>query len=265
MVTVVDAANFPRELFLARSLQETGESLGEDDHRNVSELLVEQVEFADVIILNKTDQVSTQEHERLVHALRQLNRSAEIISTQFAEVPLDKVMGTGLFNFEKAALAPGWLVEMRGEHRPETDEYGISSFVYQARRPFHPERLAQVLESDLKDGVLLRSKGYFWLATRHHVAGQWSQAGGLMRFGSAGYWWAAVNRADWPEDEEYVTQIKREFQGDYGDRRQQIVFIGQDLDQRHICSALDHALLNDAEMKLGIQNWKQFPDPLPAW
>ncbi|HRJ52545.1 MAG TPA: zinc metallochaperone GTPase ZigA [Candidatus Thiothrix moscowensis] len=265
MVTVVDAANFPRELDRARSLQEVGESLGEDDQRSVAELLVDQVEFADVILLNKADQVSPEECARLEHALRQLNREAEIIPVTFGQAPLDKILDTGRFSFERAAQAPGWLQELRGTHNPETLEYGIGSFVYRARRPFHPQRLADVLDNGLRGGTLLRSKGYFWLATRHHSAGEWSQAGGLLRLGKAGFWWAAVHRDDWPDDAEYREHILAQFEGDYGDRRQQLVFIGQGLDQARITTALDSALLNDDEMQLGSEGWKRFPDPIPVW
>lgn len=265
MVTVVDAANFPRELDRARSLQEVGESLGEDDQRSVAELLVDQVEFADVILLNKADQVSPEERARLEYALRQLNREAEIIPVTFGQAPLDKILDTGRFSFERAEQAPGWLQELRGTHNPETLEYGIGSFVYRARRPFHPERLADVLDNGLRGGTLLRSKGYFWLATRHHNAGEWSQAGGLLRLGQAGFWWAAVHRDDWPDDAEYREHILAQFEGDYGDRRQQLVFIGQGLDQARITAALDSALLTDDEMQLGLEGWKRFPDPIPVW
>ena len=265
MVTVVDAANFPRELDRARSLQEVGESLGEDDQRSVAELLVDQVEFADVILLNKADQVSPEECARLEHALRQLNREAEIIPVTFGQAPLDKILDTHRFSFERAEQAPGWLQELRGTHNPETLEYGIGSFVYRTRRPFHPERLAQVLDNGLRGGTLLRSKGYFWLATRHDNAGEWSQAGGLLRLGKAGFWWDAVHRDDWPDDADYREQILAQFGGDYGDRRQQLVFIGQGLDQTRITSDLDSALLTDAEMQLKPEGWKRFPDPIPVW
>ena len=165
MVTVVDAVNFSVDLDEADDLQTRGESLGEEDERTVSDLLVDQVEFADVIILNKVDMVSSDERKRLEHALRQLNRHAEIIDARFSEVPLDKVIGTGHFDFERAAKSPGWLAELRGEHTPETEEYGIGSFVYRARRPFHPARFADALKDEWR-GNVLRSKGFFWLASR---------------------------------------------------------------------------------------------------
>ena len=264
LVTVVDAVNFPADLDSADNLQSRGESLGEEDQRTVADLLVDQVEFADVIIVNKIDLVSQAERERLIHALRQLNRDADIIPASFGKVALDSIIGTEKFSFEKASLAPGWLKEMRGEHTPETEEYGISSFVYRARRPFHPTRFKQALQQDW-EGNLLRSKGYFWLASRHNIAGSLSQAGGIVRHGPAGYWWSAVPREHWPDDETYVSNIEAEFTGDYGDRRQEIVFIGQHLEPEAICNRLDTCLLDDEEYAAGPASWQTYTDPFPAW
>lgn len=178
MVTIVDAVNFLNDYDKAQSSQEKGEHLGEDDERSVSDLLVDQVEFADVILICKTDLVSTEESERLTAILKTLNTSASIIAIENGQVDLDRVLNTNLFDFEKAQQAPGWLQEMRGEHVPETEEYGIGSFSYHARRPFHPEKFYQFLHGTQQYGKLIRSKGYFWLATRPEFAGQWSQAGG---------------------------------------------------------------------------------------
>ena len=264
MVTVVDAVNFPLDLDQADSLQARGESLGEADQRTVSDLLVDQVEFADVIVLNKIDLVSAAERERLEHALRQLNRHAGIVHAHFGRVPLDHVMGTGRFDFTRAAQAPGWLAELRGEHTPETEEYGIGSFVYRARRPFHPARFAQALKTDWP-GNVLRSKGYFWLASRYDAAGQWSQAGGIVRHGPAGYWWAAAPREHWPDDPAHRVRIERAFEGEHGDRRQELVFIGQHLEPEAICGILDRCLLTDLEMAAGPQAWRRLEDPFPAW
>jgi G3E family GTPase len=264
MVTVVDAMNFPVDLDAAENLSERGESLGEDDQRTVSDLLVEQVEFADIIVLNKIDLVARAERERLEHLLAGLNRHADIIPARFGEVPLDRVLDTGRFSFERAAAAPGWLAELRGEHIPETEEYGISSFVYRARRPFHPDRLSRALDQEWP-GRVFRSKGFFWLATRHDIAGMWSQAGGLIRHGAAGYWWAAVPTAHWPDEDEARDRIRQEFEGEYGDRRQELVFIGQSLEVEAISRRLDDCLLTDAEWHAGPQSWRRFPDPFPAW
>lgn len=264
MVTVVDAVNFSVDLDEADDLQARGESLGEEDERTVSDLLVDQVEFADVIILNKIDMVSIEERERLEHALRQLNRHAEIIDAKFSEVPLEKVVGTGHFDFERAAQSPGWLAELRGEHTPETEEYGIGSFVYRARRPFHPARFAEALKDEWR-GNVLRSKGFFWLATRPDAVGEWAQAGGIVRHGPAGIWWADAPREDWPTDPEQRARIEAEFKGEFGDRRQEIVFIGQNLEADHTRETLDKCLLSDEEMAMGVEQWKRFEDPFPQW
>ena len=264
MVTVVDAVNFSIDLDEADSLQARGEHLGDEDGRSVADLLVDQVEFADVIILNKVDMITRSERERLEHALRQLNRHAEIVHARFSEVPLDKVLDTGRFDFERAARAPGWLAEIRGEHTPETEEYGIGNFVYRARRPFHPARFAAALQGDWR-GNVLRSKGFFWLASRAQVAGEWSQAGGIVRHGPAGFWWADTPREQWPDDPDQCASIEADFLDDVGDRRQEIVFIGQNLEPDHTRSVLDSCLLNDAEMALGVEQWTQLDDPFPQW
>ncbi|EGV31639.1 cobalamin synthesis protein P47K [Thiorhodococcus drewsii AZ1] len=264
MVTVIDAVNFDVDLEQADSLQARGESLGEEDARTVSDLLIDQVEFADVIVLNKIDLITSAERERLRHALRQLNRHAQIIHASFGQVPLDQVMGTGRFDFARAAQSPGWLAEIRGEHTPETEEYGIGSFVYRARRPFHPVRFAEALKTDWP-GNVLRSKGFFWLASRPDAAGEWSQAGGIVRHGPAGIWWAAAPREHWPTDPEYLARIEAEFDGEYGDRRQEIVFIGQNLQPERTREILDGCLLSEEEMAAGPRAWKALDDPFPRW
>ena len=264
MVTVVDAVNFSLDLDETDSLQARGESLGEEDMRTVSDLLIDQVEFADVIIINKIDLISSAERERLEHALRQLNRHAEIIYSSFGKVPLEQVMGTGRFDFSRAAQSPGWLAEIRGEHTPETEEYGIGSFVYRARRPFHPARFAEALKSKWP-GNVMRSKGFFWLASRNNAAGELSQAGGVVRHGGAGIWWAAAPLEHWPEDPEYRARIEDEFEGEYGDRRQEIVFIGQNLKPEQTSEILDRCLLTASEMEAGPEVWNTFDDPFPRW
>jgi len=263
MVTVVDAVNFSIDLDRADDLKERGESLGEEDERTVSDLLIDQVEFADVIVVNKTDLVTGAERDRLEHALRQLNREADIVHARFGKVPLDKLVDTGRFDIERAARSPG-LAEMRGEHVPETEEYGISSFVYRARRPFHPARFAQALENEWR-GNVLRSKGFFWLASRPHAAGEWAQAGGIVRHGPAGVWWSDTPPEHWPDDPEQRSRIEAAFEGEYGDRRQEIVFIGQHLEPGHTCETLDRCLLDDAEMAMGMAAWRRFEDPYPPW
>ena len=264
MVTVVDAANFADDVLTGQDLADRGESLGEDDGRTVSDLLTDQVEFADVLLLNKTDLISAAEGERLVHGLRQLNREARILTAEHGNVPLEEVLGTGRFDFERAAQAPGWLAEVRGEHTPETEAYGIASHVYHARRPFHPVRFERAMH-DQWPGTILRAKGFFWLATRHDIVGELSQAGGVLRQGPVGYWWAAVPEAYWPEEAAEREDIRSIFEGEYGDRRQELVFIGQHLDPAAIQARLDACLLTDAEMARGPEGWQELDDPFPDW
>ena len=166
MVTVVDAVNFLKDYDEAKYLQESGESLGEDDERSVADLLIDQIEFADVLLISKTDLVKKSDIDRLIAILKTLNTNARILPISQGKVSVNEVLSTGLFNFERAQQAPGWLKEMQGEHVPETEEYGISSFSYLARRPFDPERFFKFLHDTEKFGKLIRSKGYFWLCTR---------------------------------------------------------------------------------------------------
>ncbi len=265
MVTVVDAVNFMKDFEEAKMLQEAGESLGEDDERSVADLLIDQVEFSDVILINKIDLISPAELIQLQGILRSLNTEAEIIAIKDGQVELPKLLNTKKFSFEHAQQAPGWLKEMRGEHIPETEEYGISSFVYTARKPFHPQRFYDFLHQPWSEGKLLRSKGYFWLATRPDYAGQWNQAGGIARYGYAGMFWKAVPKNEWPNDKDYLESILEKWEEPDGDRRQELVFIGQNLNQQEICQWLDECLLNDTELKTGDDYWLTLKDPFPAW
>lgn len=265
MVTVVDAVNFLRDYEEAKYLQEAGESLGEEDERSVADLLVDQVEFADVILISKTDLVENTEVEHLRAILKTLNTHAKIIPITQGQIDLNTVLNTGLFDFQRAQQAPGWLKEMRGEHVPETEEYGISSFSYLARRPFHPEKFYQFLHNSESSGKLIRSKGYFWLATRPEFAGQWSQAGGIGRYGFAGMFWRAIPEEKWPTDEEHLASIKKQWVEPFGDMRQELVFIGQRLNQNEITQALNNCLLSEEEMLRGKDYWKTLHDPFPAW
>ena len=265
MVTVVDAVNFLKDYDEAKSLKDKGESLGEDDERSVADLLVDQIEFADVILISKTDLVANSEIERLKAIIKTLNTDAKIIPISNGDVDLNEVLNTGKFDFEKAQQAPGWLKEMRGEHVPETEEYGISSFSYEARRPFNPEKFYNFLHNTQQFGKLIRSKGYFWLATRPQYAGQWSQAGGIARYGFAGLFWKAVPKKDWPTDEEYLENIKKTWVEPFGDMRQELVFIGQELQKEKIIAALDDCLLKEEEVLKGRSYWDTLEDPFPAW
>lgn len=265
LVTVVDGMNFLPDYQAAESLASRGETLGEEDERSITDLLIEQIEFADVILISKIDLVSSRERQELIAILERLNPQADIIPMVMGEVPLEKILDTGRFNFEKASQAPGWLQEMRGEHVPETQEYGIASGAYRARRPFHPQRFFSFLDRPWPNGTLLRSKGFFWLASKHMDAGSWSQAGGLMRHGYAGRWWRFVPKNQWPQDEESTAAIMKNWTTASGDCRQELVFIGQDIDFAQLTAELDDCLLTDDEMALGVEGWQLLPDPFGPW
>ena len=264
MITVVDAANFLNDYEEAFSLQETGQSLGDDDDRSVSDLLIDQIEFCNIVLISKTDLVDAAQLNIVKAIIRSLNPDAEIIPISEGQVPLDKVVGTGRFNFEQAQQAPGWLRELRGEHTPETEEYGISSFAYRARRPFHPKRFFEFLHQDWPAGRLIRSKGFFWLASQPTLIGQWNQAGGIARHGFAGTFWSAIPREEWPTDEEALSYIEEVWQEPFGDMRQELVFIGKSLNQQHVCAQLDACLLNDEEFSAGKAHWLTLENPFVA-
>lgn len=265
MLTVVDGFNFLRDFREAKQLQETSESLGEEDERNVADLLVDQIEFCDKLIISKVDTISEDDLKELQAILASLNPVAEQILADHGQVALDKILDTGSFSFERAQQDPGWLKEMRGEHVPETEEYGISSFTYEARSPFHPKKFFEFLHQDWPAGKLIRSKGFFWLATRPQFAGQWHQAGGIAQHGFGGMFWKAVPESQWPEDEESVFYIKQKWQEPFGDMRQELVFIGQNLDEQKTKKALDACLLTDDELLQGQEYWRTLEDPFPSW
>lgn len=263
MITVVDGFNFLRDYRSADDLQSRGESLGAQDERSVVDLLVDQIEFCDLLVLNKTDLLSPAQLHQLKGMLQALNPHALIVNSEFGQVPLDCLLNTGRFDFDRAAQAPGWLQTLRGEHLPESEEYGIRNFVYRARRPFHPQRFWHAVNHQL-DGVI-RSKGYFWLASRPEYAAMWSQAGAVARQGYAGRWWVSVPRTEWPQDADSLNFIAEQWQEGTGDARQELVFIGIEMDEKSVRAALDHALLTPQEMAAGPEQWITLADPVPAW
>lgn len=265
MVTVVDGVNFLRDYQAADSLASRGETLGEEDERSITDLLIEQVEFADVLLLSKIDLISQHDREELTAILRSLNARAQIVPMVMGQLPLERILDTGLFDFEQAAQSPGWLRELRGEHAPETEEYGIAATTWTARRPLHPQRFFDFIHSEWDNGRLLRSKGFFWLASKFQEAGSWSQAGGMMRHGLAGRWWRFVPREHWPQDEQGAAEILRHWSGENGDCRQELVFIGQNIDFARLSTELDGCLLNDEEMALGRTGWVHLADPFGPW
>lgn len=263
MVTVVDSSSFLELYGSEETLSDRGEGLGEEDDRNIVDLLTDQIEFADVIVMNKLDQISPERADALEKLLKLINSEARIVRSQFGQVPLSEVLNTGLFDMDRASSKLGWMEQPRGAETSETDEYGISSFVYRARRPFHPQRVYDLFSSEVFFNVL-RSKGFCWLATRHDEAYLWSQAGCSMGVFPEGNWWAAVPQDDWPDDEEERASVLGDFQSPYGDRRQELVFIGIEMDRGAIDSALEACLLTDAEMQLGPAGWQSFEDPFPV-
>ncbi len=263
MVTVVDAYNFLRDIKAGEDLKERGLEANQNDERTITDLLVDQVEFANVLLLNKIDLVSSSDLDRLETLLHQMNPMARILRIEQGRVPVNAILHTGLFNLEEAANSPEWLKELPGEHVPETEEYGIGSFVYTARRPFHPQRLMDILGKDFFPGVI-RSKGYVWLSSRHNYASLWSQAGPVINIAYAGTWWATVPKEEWPDDPTLRQEVEAITESEYGDRRQELVFIGIDMDRHQICTQLDAALLTDEEMALGWEQWQSFPNPFAA-
>jgi len=263
MITVVDSFNFLKDYYSEDELKDRGESLGEDDVRGVAELLIEQIEFANIIILNKIDLVSNNELIELENIIKRLNPDAKIIHSKNAKVNLEEILNTNLFDFEKASLAPGWLKELRGTHKPETEEYGISSFVYTSRKPFHPKRFFEWINTEWK-GVI-RSKGFFWIASRNDFCFIWSQAGASCKYELGGFWWDAIPKNEWPEEKEAIESINKLFEGKYGDRRQEIVLIGKDMDKDFLIEKFNECLLTEEEMKLGIKKWKKLEDPFPEF
>lgn len=262
MVTVVDARNILRELDTLDTLQDRQIGMNTDDERAIVDLLVDQIEFANVLVLNKTDLVSADELGRVEALLRRMNPQAKIIRSQYGQVAPSEILNTGRFDFDLASTFQEWL---SGEtHTPETEEYGVGSFVYRARRPFNPARLMAMLEGDALDGVI-RSKGFVWLATRHNMVGVWSQAGELISLDYGGEWWANTPADEYPADPALVAEIRRQFEGEYGDRRQELVIIGIELDRAAITTALNACLLTDFEMSLGWREWRHFDDPFMKW
>jgi G3E family GTPase len=263
MVTVVDAFNFLRDYEKSERLRERSLEIGADDHRTVTDLLVDQVEFSNVIVLNKTDLVEKSDLNKLYKIIKQLNPEARIVRSSFGKIPLPAILNTELFQFDRAAESAGWMKEIRGQHLPETAEYGISSFVYRARRPFHPERIRDFLSTEWS-GVL-RSKGFLWVATRMNYSIEWSQAGGSCRIEPGAMWWAAMPREQWPQDPLLRRDVDQSWVEPYGDRRQELVFIGVDLDQPWLIQKLDSCLITDGEMMLAEAGWQEFCDPFPDW
>lgn len=265
MVTVVDAINLGRDFASFTSLAEKGQSLGDGDERTLADLLTDQIEFADIVVLNKVrDAGKDAAGARAI--VRALNQDADVIEADFGRVPISRLLETGRFDHERASAHPLWAKELYGyaAHVPETEEYGISSFVYRARRPFDPGKFMSFLDATWPG--LIRAKGHFWLATRPDHVGELSIAGAVCRTGPLGSWWAAIPRARWPDHPEWRSLLARHWTEGWGDRRQELVFIGQNLDEAAMRLALDGCLVGHADPSRF--DWKAFAgllDPFPSW
>ena len=292
MVTVVDANNFEQYIGSTDSLLEKWgddevqkKMIPDKDERNVSHLLIDQIEFANVIIINKCDLIDDEfddkmdkiekegkdpfkdyePNEKLKHigqVCKKLNPRSKIIYSAFSEIDLKNILNSKSFSFNQAALNPGWLKEIRdttGENIvPETEEYGITSFVYRARKPFHPMKLHLFMMAKMMTGVY-RAKGFFWIATRNDTCFDWNQAGELVDFEDGGNWFATIPEKGWNLTPEAMKEIKKDFNGKFGDRRQEIVFIGDknSMDKDKLIEQLDFCLLTKNEMRLGPEGWKE--------
>ncbi|MEK1854960.1 MAG: zinc metallochaperone GTPase ZigA [Phyllobacterium sp.] len=264
MVTVVDAANLVNDYASSDFQKDRGESLGDADNRTLVDLLVDQIEFANVIILNKISAASLYDRDLTRKILRALNPDAKVIETDFAKVALDEVLNTGLFDFDKAQEHPLWYKELNGfaDHVPETEEYGVRSFVYRERRPFDPQKFQDFIQRNWT-GVI-RAKGFFWLATRPDHVGELSQAGALVRTEKRGLWWASISRSRWPDHPEWQVAMKPYLDPVWGDRRQELAFIGVDpMNEADLRAQLDACLVNATEFT--PHKWEDLCYPFPSW
>ena len=265
MVTVVDAANLIKNYSSTDFLKDKGEVAGEADERTLVDLLVEQIEFANVILLNKVDLVSEKELKIIRAVIRGLNAKAKIIETTNSKVAMNEVMNTNLYDLKEAQNHPLWAQELYNpdDHTPETEEYGVTSFVYRARDPFDPEKIHSFFNQEWP-GVI-RAKGFFWISSRPNFVGEVSQAGAFVRHQGIGKWWAAVNEEQWPDDKSFRLNINKIWAKGYGDRRQEIVFIGlkNEMNESFIKNKLDGFLIKNYSINLA--NTLKYKDPFPEW
>ncbi|WJV31103.1 GTP-binding protein [Rossellomorea sp. AcN35-11] len=260
MVTVVDANRFWHDYASGETLLDRKQATDEADTREVVDLLIDQIEFANVIVLNKVDLVEEVDVTELKAVIQKLNPEARVIESVYSKISLDDVLSTRMFDFEKASQAAGWIKELQEEHTPETEEYGISSFVYRRKKPFHPERFMKWMEEWPVD--IVRAKGFFWLPTRNDMTGLLSQAGPSITIQGAGEWVAAYPEHERLEVLAEEVDLREKWDPVHGDRMNEIVFIGLDMNKEEVERSLDTCLLTDAEMK---EDWSRLKDPIPAF
>lgn len=264
MVTVVDAVNLLKDFSSHDFLKDHGQSLGEEDERTLVHLLTDQIEFADVVVLNKVSDAGPSRVDAARKIIRSLNADAKIIETDHSNVDPNALLDTKMFDFDKAHEHPLWAKELYGfaDHVPETEEYGVASFVYRARKPFVPEKIERQLNASMP-GVI-RAKGHFWVASRPDTVLEFSLAGALSSVSPLGQWWATIPKANHPQDEVAQKYLQTNWQEPWGDRRQEIVFIGAGIDWALLKSQLDECLVPDADA-LSVETLPDYPDPFPAW
>ncbi len=264
LVTVVDGVNFELDFSSIDSLQDRGLGAGPDDQRDVVQLLVEQIEFANVLVISKCDLINDERKGMIEAILKRMNPSARIVRAEQGSVDLNSVLNTQHFSEEWAEQHKQWLLVPRGSEISEAEEYGFSSHVFRARRPFHPERLLQFLNGR-EFGRFVRSKGLVWIASRHHHAGEWAHAGKVFTLRRAGLWAAAVSKSEWPDDPLFHAETMDVWEEPYGDRRQELVVIGRHLNAGELEDLLQGCLLTDSEMQAGPRAWAAFADPFQSW
>lgn len=263
MVTVVDGEKFLEDYLSLEDLHDRELQLNDDDQRNIADLLIDQIEFANVLIVNKIDRMEPESVDQLRAILKSLNPEARILTAERGRVDPRQILATGLFDEEKASEAAGWIKELQGFHTPETEEYGITSFVFRARRPFHPERLNEALDEGWEN--VLRAKGMMWIASKHDVIGHYAQAGNCVGVEPVRRWYAASPKEEWPEDTATLDALAKDWHPEYGDRMQELVFIGAGMDQSAIETALNGCLLTDEELAQGPAVWATYQDPFGSW
>lgn len=263
MVTVVDSFNFLKDFQSADDLKQRQMELGEEDERSIAHLLIDQVEFADVILLNKVDLVTAEDLKRLYGIIRSLNRDAKIVQTTKCNISLDDILNTNRFDFDKASESPGWLKVMRGEESSEIDEYGVSSISFEARKPFHPQRFHNFLHTEYEG--LYRAKGHFWIPTQPKFMSEIAVAGTVREYYPSGFWWSSIPDEDWPQDEETLEHIKSKWHPVFEDRSQRLIFIGKPEILDDIKKDLQNSLVTDEEMSQGIEYLKALADPFEDW
>lgn len=266
MVTVVDAERFFDDFQSVDEVRDRGIGRDDCDDRDIARVLIDQIEFANVILLNRTDLISAEESGQLLAVLSKLNPDARVLSIKHGKVPVEDIVNTGRYQLEWSEGSDAWQTRLAGDENSESDAYGICSFVYRARRPFHPQRFWDFWMDGEHAPNILRSKGYFWLATKNAMSGFWSHAGQVLAAEPGGIWWAETPREEWPDDDpELIAELKSVWDDVWGDRRQELMIIGQDLDIAAAKNALDACLLTDSEMQSGPPSWTKLSDPFGAW